>query len=152
LAALALACASWALGPQAREAALLPRVRLLYPLAGPLLGAIGLVAIDLLTGLPAIAVADEIAVFAAAAAIALGGAAWRWARARRDGPVRLAVIGPDRSARRLAASLLATEQRGYEVVGRISPGPEEANGHRPPLGALEDLAEIVDQHDLDLLR
>ena len=151
LATLALACASWALGPQAREAALLPRVRVLYPLAGPLLGAIGLVAIDLLTGLPAIDAADEIAVFAAAAVIALAGAAWRWGRARREGPVRLAVIGPDRSARRLAASLLATEQRGYQVVGRISLEPEESNGHRPPLGTLTDLADVVDEHDVDLL-
>jgi lipopolysaccharide/colanic/teichoic acid biosynthesis glycosyltransferase len=84
------------------------------------------------------------------AAMALRPAAVRGGRARR--PVRAAVIGPVASATTLVAELRMAGVDVVRVVGaiRFEPARERPEG-RFELGALTDVARIVDEHRIDLL-
>jgi exopolysaccharide biosynthesis polyprenyl glycosylphosphotransferase len=148
LAGLVLGGAEGLVRARASQPALLPRMRWGQPLVAPALGVIALALVDALVGLAGIGASDLLAILGAAAALAIVGSGWARRRARAC-PVRIAVIGSERTTRRLSANLRAAGQPGYAVVGRIA-----ARGDDSPataLGPLTELPALVDAHDLDLL-
>jgi exopolysaccharide biosynthesis polyprenyl glycosylphosphotransferase len=75
------------------------------------------------------------------------------ARVKSDRHVRVAVVGPRRLARALAAELELAEIESYEIVGWI--GPDRAARSDPGglerLGSLEELRSVVLGRRIDLL-
>jgi exopolysaccharide biosynthesis polyprenyl glycosylphosphotransferase len=137
----------------APQAALLPLMRHVQPLLGPLLAVTGLALLELLTGRPHAGVLDLLAALTAGAfldgivASALG--------TQRPGSVRAAYIGTAPRAARLARALAAGGSSRYRLVGRVSCGPGPSVAPVEPdielLGSLDGLGELVRAHELDLL-
>ena len=133
----------------APQAALLPLMRHVYRFIGPGLGLLTLALIELLTSAPAAGPAQL-----ALALLATGLVAEPWAGlagAPALGGARAAYIGSPDAAERLGRALTAVGSRQYVLVGCVTePGAAGALGeHR--LGDLGELAQIVVEHDLDLL-
>jgi exopolysaccharide biosynthesis polyprenyl glycosylphosphotransferase len=137
----------------AAQAALLPLMRRVFALFGPLLGA-GIVAlVGTLTGSPPLVPLDLLAVVGATAFLAHPWAGLFGTRA--PGTKRAAFIGRPAGAGRLARALENGGSHQLELVGRVSFG-EDATGVEPAtsvplLGCLGELAEIVTDHDVDVL-
>jgi len=134
----------------AAQAALLPLMRHVYPLMGPILGLCGLAVVEVLTGTPTAGRLDLLATLAVTGFLAGPGAAVLVPPA--PGGARVAFIGPPAAAGRLALALDAVGSRRYVLVGYVTyPGrPSEATAPRR-LGQLGELARIVVEHDIDLL-
>jgi exopolysaccharide biosynthesis polyprenyl glycosylphosphotransferase len=134
----------------AAHAALLPLMRRVFSLFGPLLGA-GIVAlVGTLTGAPPLVPLDLLAVVAATVFLAHPWAGLFGARA--PGTKRAALIGRPTGAGRLARALASGGSHQLELVGRVSYG-EDATGVEPVplLGRLGELADIVTDHNIDVL-
>jgi exopolysaccharide biosynthesis polyprenyl glycosylphosphotransferase len=137
----------------AAEAALLPLMRRAFPLLGPLLGAGVVALVGTLTGSPRVVALDLLAVVVATAFLA-----HPWAGRfgiSAPGTMRAAFIGRPAGAGRLARSLASGGSHQLVLVGRVAYG-EDATGAAPAstvplLGRLGELAEIVTEHDIDLL-
>jgi exopolysaccharide biosynthesis polyprenyl glycosylphosphotransferase len=137
----------------APQAALLPLMRHLQPLVGPLLAIIGLAVVEMLTGRPHAGPLDLLAAVGVIACLDLTlGAAFA---APPPGSVAAAYIGSAGGAARLARALEAGGSAQYRLVGRVScPGDPAAQGAEeamPHLGGLERLGEIARDERLDLL-
>jgi lipopolysaccharide/colanic/teichoic acid biosynthesis glycosyltransferase len=151
-----LACCALAIGALlarrvAAQAALLPLMRRVYPLFGPMLGALGVELVAVLTGSLELDPLDLLAIVAAAAFLAQpwGGVFG----APAPGAKRAAFIGPAPAASRLAGALAAGGSHQLVLVGRVSyagdaAGPEPGV---PALGPLGSLADIVTEHGIDML-
>jgi lipopolysaccharide/colanic/teichoic acid biosynthesis glycosyltransferase len=136
----------------APQAALLPLMRHVQPVVGPLLGVTGLALIELLTGRPH---AGPLDLLGAVGAIACTDAALAALfAAPPPGSTRAAHIGSPAGAARLARALDAGGSARCRLVGRIScsaePEPQGAGG-TPYLGALDQLGQIVVEQRIDLL-
>ena len=146
---IALGCGSLLARRVAPQAGLLPLMRRMYPLLGPLLGVCVIAAIELLTGVPAAGPLDLLATGAATAFVAHPWAGLFGSPA--PGSRRVAFIGPPAAAERLERALDSVGSRQYVLAGRVSyPGEPPAAGPEA-LGGLGELAAIVVQHDVDLL-
>ncbi len=129
----------------AAQAALLPLMRHVYPFMGPFLGLGGLAIVEMLAGTPSEGALDLLAALAVTGVVAglLGSPA--------PGGARAAFIGPPVAAGRLALALDAVGTRQYVLVGCVTyPGAAPAPAPRR-LGELGELAQIVSEHDIDLL-
>jgi exopolysaccharide biosynthesis polyprenyl glycosylphosphotransferase len=134
----------------APHAALLPFMRRIHPAVGPALGLAALALAELLTGVPA---AGPVALGAALGASTLV-CAWSCPlRAAVPRTRRAAYIGAAPGAARLAEALAAGGSRRYALVGRIACGADAPVASAGPrvLGALDDLASVVVEHDVDVL-
>jgi exopolysaccharide biosynthesis polyprenyl glycosylphosphotransferase len=137
----------------AAQAALLPLMRRIFPLLGPLLGAAIVALVGTLTGTPRLVPVDLLAVVAATAFLA-----HPWAGLfgiPPPGTMRAAFIGRPAGAGRLARALAGGGSHQLVLVGRVAYG-EDATGVEPAsalplLGCLGELADIVTEHDIDLL-
>jgi exopolysaccharide biosynthesis polyprenyl glycosylphosphotransferase len=137
----------------APHAALLPLMRHVQPLLGPLLAVTGLVLLELLTGRPHAGALDLLAALTAGAfldrivAAVLG--------TLRPGSVRAAYIGTGPRGARLARALAAGGSRRYELVGRVRCADEPTGATAEPplavLGSLDEIGELVLAQRLDLL-
>ena len=133
----------------AAQAALLPLMRYVYPLMGPLLGVAGLALIEVLTGVPHAGPLDLLAALVASAFLAqpwggrLGAAV--------PGSRRVAYIGSPAAAHRLARALETVGSRQYVLIGRIRCAGQPHPDDDEALGGLDELAQLVVQHDIDLL-
>jgi lipopolysaccharide/colanic/teichoic acid biosynthesis glycosyltransferase len=128
----------------APQAALLPLMRHVYRFLGPVLGLVTLALIELLSSAPAAAPAHLML-----ALLATGLVAEPWAGlagAPALGGARAAYIGSPDAADRLGRALEAVGSRQYVLVGCVTGAP---NARR--LGNLGELAQIVVEHDIDLL-
>jgi exopolysaccharide biosynthesis polyprenyl glycosylphosphotransferase len=137
----------------AAQAALLPLMRRVFPLLGPLLGAGVVALVGALTRSPSLIPLDLLAVVAATAFLAHPWAGLSGIPA--PGTMRAAFIGRPAGATRLARALEGGGSHQLVLVGRVSYG-EDAPGAAPEsalpmLGRLGELAEIVTEHDIDLL-
>lgn len=137
---------------RSHAARLLPLIRRLHRLTGPVI-AIGLIlvlrAVDALPGLSDGQVA-LIAVVGATATLVAERLAERLAAA---GPVRVAVIGSGRMAESLDRELRVSGTDAYEIVGWVHPVDEPVSDRTeiPALGAVSALEHIVADHGIDLL-
>jgi exopolysaccharide biosynthesis polyprenyl glycosylphosphotransferase len=134
----------------APQAALLPLMRHVQPLIGPILGVLLLAVLETLTGSPHAGVLDLLATLGAAAcldhtvAVLVG--------APPPGSRSAAYIGSGAGADRLARALAAGGSRQYRLAGRVSPaGMDDEAGAVPELGPLAEVAEIVVAQRIDLL-
>ena len=126
----------------APQAALLPLMRHVYRFIGPALGLLALALVEPLAGRPL----DFMA-----ALLVTGLVAEPWAGlggAPALGGVRAAYIGAPDAAERLGRALEAVGSRQYVLVGCVT--DRGAAGARR-LGGLGELAQIVVEHDIDLL-
>ena len=153
-----LACCALAVGAclarrVAAQAALLPLMRRVFPLLGPLLGAFALQVVAVLTGSPELEPIDLLPIVAAAAFLAQPWAGVFGAPA--PGTKRAAFIGPAPAAARLANALAAGGSHQLVLVGRVSYAGDAAGAQSaaavPALGSLARLADIVKEHGIDLL-
>jgi exopolysaccharide biosynthesis polyprenyl glycosylphosphotransferase len=149
LGCLALAGGNWLARRVAPHAGLLPLMRRVYPLLGPLLGVWIIAAIGVLAGVPAAGPLDLLATLAAAAFVAHPWAGLFGSPA--VGSLRVAFIGSRVAAERLALALESVGSRQYVLAGRIGDPGEPASPAPPPLGSLGELAAIIVGHDIDLL-
>ena len=133
----------------AAQARLLPLVRRVFPLMGPLLGLSGLAVIELLTGEPHAGPLDLLAALGASAFLSQPWAGLFGAPA--PGSQRAAFIGPPAAAARLDRALAAAGSGHFVLVGRVSCAGEPDAADPPPLGGLHALADLVVAHDIDLL-
>ena len=139
----------------APQAALLPLMRHVQPLIGPLLAIVALGVLEVLTGRPHAGVLDLLAAFCASACLDRTVAVL--VTAPPAGSRRAAYIGSAACAARLARALEASGSSQYRLAGRISHAGADAgdvDGGSPApasLGSLEQLAEIVVQQRIDLL-
>jgi lipopolysaccharide/colanic/teichoic acid biosynthesis glycosyltransferase len=136
----------------APQAALLPLMRHVQRVVGPLLGVTGLALIELLTGRPHAGPLDLLAAVGVIACTdSLLAALFA---APPPGGMRAAHIGSPAGAARLARALEAGGSAQYRLVGRIScaeqPGLQAAGGI-PHLGPLQRLDRIVVEERIDLL-
>ncbi len=152
LGCLALAAGGWVARRVAPHAALLPLMRRVYPLLGPLLGVCGIAVLELLTGVPHAGPLDLIATLAAA-----GFVAQPWGGlfgSPAPGSLRVGFIGAPAAAERLAQALESVGSRQYILAGRIAfrgAPVGEPVAEPEPLGRLGELAHLVVEHDIDLL-
>ena len=148
-----LACGCVASRYRGDRAALLPLVRHLQPVSGPLIGTAGLVVLQLAAGFPRAGVPVLVGTWAASALVLSPGR--RLAADRRIPQGRAALIGSDRCARRLARTLELVGPGQYELVGRIRlPDEDPFNGETAGngvVGGLDELGDTVDRHGVDLL-
>ena len=127
------------------QAALLPLMRHVFPLLGPLLGAVFAQLVGLVTDAPEVSPLELLAVVAAAAFLAQP-----WPGlfgARPPGTRRAAFIGPPTAAGRFANALAAGGSHQLRLVGRVS-YPGDGGGLEPTcavsaLGPLSRLATIA---------
>ena len=124
--------ASKALRRRAQWMAFLPAVRRLWP-AAPVTAGVGLVALlEVALDSPGADPGRWLAAWVAGAILAiLAAIVARHAPSRRP-RVRLAVVGPQATADRLAADLGEVPGTAQQVVGRIGPGPGLGEGRRRP--------------------
>jgi lipopolysaccharide/colanic/teichoic acid biosynthesis glycosyltransferase len=133
----------------APHAALLPLTRRIYPVLGPAFGAVLLLLLRLLTGIPPAGALDVLAVAAAAAFVAQP---WTGLRTSPSPPtLRAAYIGSADAAARLAGALDASGSSQYRLVGRVRYGGEPPGIGTPELGHLARLGNLVVEHDIDVL-
>jgi lipopolysaccharide/colanic/teichoic acid biosynthesis glycosyltransferase len=128
----------------APQAALLPLMRHVYRFIGPALGLVTLALIELLSSAPA-AVPAQLML----ALLVTGLVAEPWAGlagAPALGGARAAYIGSPDAAERLGRALDAVGSRQYVLVGCVTAAPSARR-----LGNLGELAQIVVEHDIDLL-
>jgi lipopolysaccharide/colanic/teichoic acid biosynthesis glycosyltransferase len=124
-------------------------------LAGPLLGALGALAISEMTrSISPLTTDDLIApVLGAWAVVAIG--AWLVRGFHRDRRVRLAVLGSAEFMRGLSAEIETSGVTGYSVVGCITPDrrgrPRSQSSDGPYLGSITALRELVLAHGIELL-
>jgi exopolysaccharide biosynthesis polyprenyl glycosylphosphotransferase len=154
LTGLALLAGTFILGRDPDWARLLPFMGALTRAAGPLIAAAPILALDgagLLAGLSTLDVWIVVAV-TASVAVASGVMMRRYVKPRVV--KRIAVIGSVRSSDSLGRELRLAEVDEYEIVGRISfrgdtslPGAGEV----PLLGRLDEVGQIVTEHDIALL-
>jgi exopolysaccharide biosynthesis polyprenyl glycosylphosphotransferase len=151
LAACALAVGSALARRVAAQAALLPLMRRVFPLLGPLLGAGVFALVATLTGSPGVMPLDLLVVVLATAFLAhpWGG---RFGVAA-PGTRRAAFIGRPAGAGRLARALESGASHQLVLVGRVAYEEDDpaADAAVPLLGRLGELDEIVIDHDIDLL-
>jgi exopolysaccharide biosynthesis polyprenyl glycosylphosphotransferase len=151
LTTLAFACAAFIVPERSAWANLLPLMRAPLVVLAPLLGILALVLVNAVTELPGLSTGEMVLVAAVAASTSvlchLSGRS-----TRRQGAVRTAIIGSERSATDVARELALVGIPGYRVVGRIAvePGPASL-GEVPTLGALGGLAEVIESSGIDLL-
>jgi exopolysaccharide biosynthesis polyprenyl glycosylphosphotransferase len=146
---LALAIGGLLGRPLAAQAALLPLMRHARASIGPVLGLGVLTGIEVLTGEPNAGPLDLLAALGASAFLAQPWPSRLGAPA--PGSLRVAFIGPPAAAARLDRALEAAGSRNYALVGRVScPGESKAPGP-PVLGPLGGLADLVVEHDIDVL-
>src|SRR3989440_1409964 len=148
-----LACGCVASRYRGDRAALLPLIRHLQPVSGPLIGTAGLVVVQVVAGFPRTGVPVLVGTWAASALALSPGR--RLAADRRLPQGRAALIGSDRCARRLARTLELVGSGQYELVGRIrlpdeDPFAGETAGNGV-VGGLDELGDTVDRHAVDLL-
>ena len=125
------------------QAALLPLMRYVYPLMGPMIGLAALAIVELLTGAPHAGPLDMVAALAASAFLAQP-----WTGAPVPGSRRVAFIGSPATAQRLGRALETVGSRQYALVGRVTcSGQEDGEA----LGGLHELASLVVENDIDLL-
>jgi exopolysaccharide biosynthesis polyprenyl glycosylphosphotransferase len=154
LAALALLAGALIVGHEPSWARLLPLMGAVARAAGPLLGAILLLAMDALGALPGLDPADVWLVLSVSVGVALitGPIGRRAVAGRRR--VRIAVIGSTRSTDSLGRELRLSNSDQYEVVGRVTfeddPSGAE-DGEVRLLGTLSELGTLVERYDVDLL-
>ena len=153
LAGAALAVGACLARRVAAQAALLPLMRRIFPLLGPLLGVVFAQLVGLVTDAPDVSPPELVAVAAAAAFLAQP-----WPGlfgARPPGTRRAAFIGPPAAAGRFANALAAGGSHHLRLVGRVSytgdGGGLEPTCAVPGLGPLDGLAAIVVANDIDLL-
>ena len=148
---LTFACAAFIVPERRSWATLLPLMRAPLVLLSPLLGALALIAVEAVTDLPGLGAGGTLAVAAAASAASI--ACYLSGFGRRQGYLRTAVIGSDRSAIDLTRELELVGIPGYAVVGRIAveEGPWSMDGEVPTLGALGGLARVIETSEIDLL-
>jgi lipopolysaccharide/colanic/teichoic acid biosynthesis glycosyltransferase len=130
----------------APQAALLPLMRHVYRFIGPAVGLLALALIERLAGSPTVGPWQLLL-----ALLATGLAAEPWAGlagAPALGGARAAYIGSPEAAERLSRALAAVGSRQYVLVGCVTE-PGAADARR--LGDLGELAQIVIEHDIDLL-
>lgn len=65
---------------------------------------------------------------------------------RRRRPERLLVVGGGEVAERV---LSLARRTGASVLGRLDDGPAERHGGVPVLGAIEELPQVLQEHDVD---
>lgn len=125
-------------------------------LAGPLLGALGALAISEMTrSISPLTTGDLVApVLGAWTVLAIG--AWLVRRFHRGRRVRLAVIGTAEFMAGLSAEIEASGVPGYSIVGCITPdrrGPQrrDPDDLGPYIGSISSLREIVLKQRIELL-
>ncbi len=123
-------------------------------LAGPLLGAVGAMAISGVTRSISPLTADDLvaAVLGAWAVVAIG--VWIVRGFHRDRRVRLAVIGSAEFMWGLSAEIESTGVRGYSVIGCITPDRRSGSQHAREgtyLGSISSLRQLVLSHRIELL-
>ena len=132
---------------------LLPLMGGLYRLYAPLLSFAALIVMGAATGVPDLGLAGLAAAVATGTLVsAISQSVANRALLGRP-KVRVAVIGPARSADSLDRELRLASEYRYEVVGRvaISGAPGNEAGEVAVLGPLEQLGRIVGEHDIGLL-
>jgi exopolysaccharide biosynthesis polyprenyl glycosylphosphotransferase len=131
------------------QAALLPIMRAVFPLIGPLIGVSVLAGLELLTGTPAAGPLDLLATFGVGALVSGAGPALLGGGGRAR---RVAYVGSAAAAARLHRALTHGGSRGYALVGRV-PGhvePEPAGPEEVPvLGGLHSLDALAVEHGID---
>jgi exopolysaccharide biosynthesis polyprenyl glycosylphosphotransferase len=136
----------------APQAALLPLMRRVHVLVGPLLGLSGVALAEVLTGAPHAGPLDLAAALGATAFVGVWPAVLGMTA---PGSRRAAFIGCEAGAARLTQALAAGGSRQYVLVGRVAcPGEaaERAEAEAPrALGSLDELPRLVVEHDLDVL-
>jgi exopolysaccharide biosynthesis polyprenyl glycosylphosphotransferase len=133
----------------AAQAALLPLMRHVYRFLGPAVGLLTLVLIELLTSAPAVGPAQLML-----ALLATGLVAEPWAGlsgAPALGGARVAYIGSPDAAERLGRALDAVGSRQYVLVGCVTEPGAAGTAGAQRLGDLGELAQVVVEHDIDLL-
>jgi exopolysaccharide biosynthesis polyprenyl glycosylphosphotransferase len=152
LSGLVFLCTSVLVSPPPSWAPLLPMMRFPIRALKPVVAVGLLMLIQALTGLPGLD-ATEVTILLGAtmlAALVTGGVPRR--RWGVDGPVRTAVIGSPRYAADLAHELAVARVDGYAVVGCVPHAVTESPiSSVPALGALSELGELVEKHDIRLL-
>jgi exopolysaccharide biosynthesis polyprenyl glycosylphosphotransferase len=133
----------------APHAALLPFMHRVQPVVGPALGVAALVVAGAVVGVP------HAGLLAVGVALVASVLVCAWASlGRRTAPAvrRAAYIGGRHGAARLSDALEAGGSNRYALIGRIACGPDDGDGASPEaLGSLDDLAELVIEHDVDVL-
>jgi lipopolysaccharide/colanic/teichoic acid biosynthesis glycosyltransferase len=123
--------------------------------AGPLLGALGALAISELTRSISPLTTDDLiaAVLGAWAMVGIG--VWLVHRFQRGRRVRLAVLGSAEFMWGLSAEIETSGVTGYSVVGCITPDrrgwPRSQPTDGPYLGSISSLRELVLTHGIELL-
>ena len=151
LTALAFACAAFVVPERSAWANLLPLMRGPLVVLAPLLGILVLTVVNAVTDLPGLTTAEMVIVAGAAAGASI--ISYLSGRGmRRQGALRTAIIGSERAATDVARELALVGIPGYKVVGRIAfaPGPAPV-GEVPTLGALGELADVIETSGIDLL-
>jgi lipopolysaccharide/colanic/teichoic acid biosynthesis glycosyltransferase len=135
----------------APHAALLPLMRVTYPLVGPLVATASLAVLGLLTGEP-IEEALDLAVVCAVATVVSG--RLRPTAATGGGVLQVVYVGAPPGAVRIARLLELAGSGRYALIGRIS-GPGEGTADVtapvPDLGSLEQLDVLVVEHAVDVI-
>ena len=151
-----LTCCMFAIGAGmgrrvAAQAGLLPLMRHVFPLLGPVLGATGVALAEVLTDTPGVGPLDLLAAVAAAFLTAQPWAGVFGAPA--PGTMRAAFIGPPAGAGRLQRALEVGGSHQLMLVGRVACREDDDTEPQgvPALGPLSDLAAVVTEHDIDLL-
>jgi exopolysaccharide biosynthesis polyprenyl glycosylphosphotransferase len=152
LAGLVFVCAARAVRPQALRAAFCPVVGPFYVLAGPLLGAGALLALNVLTKRPEIGALDFAALAALVLVLAHPSATVLRLLGTRIPRVRTAYIGAPASAARLARAVERAAGSRYRVVGYVADNrrPAEATALNW-LGRPDELADVVVRDHVELL-
>jgi exopolysaccharide biosynthesis polyprenyl glycosylphosphotransferase len=130
-------------GPVEVHMSQLPLARHIRPVFGALLALVGIVLLVPEAWTPALLV---LPLAAAAGSLGLDAPARRRYRRVR----RIALVGPDPTAQAVAAELVENDCR-YELVGRVSVGPGDAEREVEVLGSLDRMAQIIVSHRIDLL-
>jgi len=138
------------LGRRSRWSEMLPFTRLLVGLLYP---AVAAVIVWVLLAATALSHASTAALAVAAAGAAATSAFARRASARTS--TRIAVVGSAHSADLLQRELVGSGVQQHELVGFIlahePAGDVLAEGPVPVLGALAELAGVLERHDVDIL-
>ena len=132
----------------APHAALLPFMHRVQPVVGPAVGVAALVIAGAVVGVP------RAGLHALVGALLASVLASAWSSVgRRTAPAirRAAYIGDGRGAARLADALETGGSNRYVLVGRIACGAEPGGARAEALGSLDDLPELVIEHDIDVL-
>jgi len=154
LALLAFICAAFVVPPRPAWSALLPLMRAPLQLLMPLVGVGALVAVGAATKLPGLSPPDMLVILGATSIVALlpyARSTLMWKFRTR---VRTAVIGSAKAAQDLSRELRLAGIPDYVVVGRVAITAEDrtaGDDETPLLGTLDELTDVVEQHNLHLL-